>query len=174
MKKSLQSQYALQNNQYLKTVSKTTDALTNHQWDDKYKLAEKQKKEKNNNNYNYTKKNDDKNQDGKSLTQTTEAVRNDITCFCCGEKGHFSNHCKKSSTTPQENWVIKIDESLGKKDGKSTKKVNWSGTQIKGTNTCQVHRGINLQQLHRNQEPTILKKVNFNDCLLYTSDAADE
>ena len=76
LKKSLQSQYALQNNQYPKTVSKTTDVLTNHQWHDKYKLAEKQKKEKHNNNY--TKKNDDGSQDGKSLTQTTEDVRNDI------------------------------------------------------------------------------------------------
>ena len=36
LKKNLQSQYALQNNQYPKTVSKMTDVLTNHQWDEKY------------------------------------------------------------------------------------------------------------------------------------------
>ena len=44
LKKSLQSQYVLQNNQYPKTSSKTTDVLTNHQWDDKYRIPDKQKK----------------------------------------------------------------------------------------------------------------------------------
>ena len=45
LKKNLQAQYALQNNQYPKTISTMTDVLTNHQWDDKYKAEIKQKKD---------------------------------------------------------------------------------------------------------------------------------
>ena len=34
LEKNLQSQCALQNNQCPKTISETTNVLTNHQWDD--------------------------------------------------------------------------------------------------------------------------------------------
>ena len=45
MKKNLQSQYALRNDQFPRTVSLTADVLTNHQWDDKYRITDKKKKE---------------------------------------------------------------------------------------------------------------------------------
>ena len=35
LKRNIQSQYALVNNQYPKSIMKMMDALTNHQWDDK-------------------------------------------------------------------------------------------------------------------------------------------
>ena len=68
LKRSLHSQYALQNNQYPKTISKVMDVLTNHQWDDGYKTLVMKKREQNIVN--------DKNNDGKndpggtSLAQT--------------------------------------------------------------------------------------------------------
>ena len=39
LKTNLQSQFTLQNNQYPKSINKTTYILTNHQWDDKYKFV---------------------------------------------------------------------------------------------------------------------------------------
>ena len=45
MKKNLQTQYALGNDQYLRTMSKVIDVLTNHSWDDSQKLVDKTKKE---------------------------------------------------------------------------------------------------------------------------------
>ena len=95
-------QYTLQNNQYPKTISKTTDVLTNHQWDDKYKLADNKKKEHNVHKSSYD--DDDDTQDGKSLAQTTEKDKSEITCFCCGEKGHYSGGCDK--TIPKDDWYI--------------------------------------------------------------------
>ena len=45
LKKSLQSQYALRNDQYPRTISLTADVMTNHQWDDKYRETNKKRKE---------------------------------------------------------------------------------------------------------------------------------
>ena len=45
LKKSLQSQYALRNDQYPRTISLTADVMTNHQWDDKYRETDKKRKE---------------------------------------------------------------------------------------------------------------------------------
>ena len=41
LNRNLQSQYALQNDQYPKTISKVTDVLTNHQWDNNYQELDK-------------------------------------------------------------------------------------------------------------------------------------
>ena len=97
LKRSLQSQYALQNNQYPKTVSKVTDVLTNHQWDDSYQTQEKKIKDNRRNSSQNNITNDDTNK--KSLAQTSgrnsKVKAEDVRCFCYGEKGHFSNDCGK-------------------------------------------------------------------------------
>jgi hypothetical protein len=144
LKRSLQSQYALGNNQYPKTVSKMTDALTNHQWDDKYKAAENKKKENNNTG---GKNSNDTSQDGKLLAQTvTPPVEKDtsnITCFCCGEKGHYSSICEKREEIPKDKWFV-----IKEKDKSSDKKVGWSGTQVKkGISGCQVHKKSSLHTI---------------------------
>ena len=60
--------------------------------------------------------------------------------------------------TPREKWVIKINESLGSKSTTTKKKkVNWIDTQVKGYNGCQIHKGINLQKVHRKPELIFLK-----------------
>ena len=50
LNRNLQSQYALQNDQYPKTISKVTDVLTNHQWDDDYQEIDKKIRESQRNN----------------------------------------------------------------------------------------------------------------------------
>ena len=91
LKNNLQSQYALQNNQYPKSISKTTDVLTNHKWDDKYKLLEKKNGENSSNSSQHIKTDNDDNK--RSLAQTSGCANEinveELTCFCCGEKRSF-------------------------------------------------------------------------------------
>ena len=98
-----------------------TDVLTNHQWDDKYKAADKKKKE--NNNSNGGRNTSDSNQDGKSLAQTVtppiEKNKDYITCFCCREKGHYSSKCEKKDEIHKEKWFIK------ERRNRTTR--NWAG-----------------------------------------------
>ena len=54
-----------------------------------------------------------------------EKDTSDITCFCCGEKVHYSSKCEKKDEIPKEKWF------MNKEKGKSSeKKVGWSSTQV--------------------------------------------
>ena len=103
LKKSLQSQYALQNNQYPKTIGKVTDVLTNHQWDDSYQTQEKKIKE-NRRNSSQNNINDDTGE--KSLAQTSghnsEVKAENVRCFCCGDKGHFQMTVVRQAQLPEK------------------------------------------------------------------------
>ena len=91
------------------------DVLTNHQWDDKYKTAENKRRESNNSSNRG--KNNDTGQDGKSdgklLAQTVipKAGKDptNITCYCCGEKGHYSTDCEKQDKIPKDKWFKIIE-----------------------------------------------------------------
>ena len=159
LKKNLQSQYALQNNQYPKTISTMTDVLTNHQWDDKYDKVRTEMKQKkassNSHSGSEGSNNDDDNQDGKSLAQKSpDGTDKVIKCFCCGEKGHYCNKCPKYNDIEWNDWYFKPlnDKGVPEKPVKYeteqlSQKVSWSGTQVnKGVNACQIKKAYMLHQ----------------------------
>src|SRR5210317_601383 len=118
--KGFKTQYRLDNDQYPKTMLKATTVLTGHKWDDKYYQVKKSKKGNNNNtnengnrgnnnssdntNDNNSIKNEKNEEEGTNLHQKD---RSDITCFCCGKKGHFSNKCPKQDDIDKKDWAIK-------------------------------------------------------------------
>jgi hypothetical protein len=106
LKKNLQLQYALRNNQYPKTISTTTDVLTNHQWDDKYRVTDKKKKEQSTGG-NRSMGNE---KEEKLLVQAGKKTGKELAkvqCFCCGEMGHYSDNCKRKETLEKDKWYIK-------------------------------------------------------------------
>ena len=36
----------------------------------------------------------------------------DITCFCCGKKGHYSDNCPDKEKIPKEEWAVKKGMNL--------------------------------------------------------------
>ena len=153
-----------------------TDVLTNHQWDDSYQAQEKKIKENRRNSSQNNITNDDTAE--KLLAQTSgrnsEVKAEDVRCFCCREKGHFTNDCGKIDSITRENWWLEKPENTGlkenfrrkneayeekfrkKNEAYEAKKVSWSGTQVgheieQGFNGCQVH------------QPPILKKEHERD-----------
>ena len=129
------TQYALENDQYPKTLIKAHAVLKDHRWDNTYHEHVKKQRAKgstnnnNNNNSDKDKKSDNNNkekeQEGTSLNQT------DVTCFCCGKKGHYSDNCPEKDTIAKEDWAVKKGMNLyhrkeahDKKNNKQQKKNN--------------------------------------------------
>jgi hypothetical protein len=101
LKKNLQSQFALGNDQYPATVSKVTDVLTNHSWDEAYNAASKKRRESGGDN-NKNKTTDTVPKEGAILAMTQEEKKKKLeqaTCFCCGELGHLSKVSKARGNT---------------------------------------------------------------------------
>jgi hypothetical protein len=162
LKRTLRTQYALQNNQYPTTMGRTNDALTNHRWDVEFK-----------NKCEVISKGEPV---GTSLVQSNKNLKYTV-CYCCGQLGHYATKCPKRDKIDRKDWAIKPppgeyeskeieskDETEKPEDeceDKKKKKVNWSGTQIgqgirQGINGCQVHRKISLHQIHK-------KKANLDE-----------
>ena len=68
--------------------------LSNHKWDDDYKEHVKKQKQKNNNN-SIRNNNDETNKKDEEQEGTNMNQDKEVTCFCCGEKGHYSDSCPK-------------------------------------------------------------------------------
>ena len=165
VKKNLQSQFALGNNQYPKTLSKVTDVLTNHSWDEAWKNADKKKKDVKNTTTSTAKQ--EEGTLGASLTQKLSGVLTkngtpieEITCFRCGKKGHFSTECPETDIA-KEDWAIKVEP-------KGKKTVHWSGVQVGASN---FQYGLSLHQYCQKIEPPKLKKADLDNDLLLDSGA---
>ena len=79
--------------------------MTNHQWDDKYLEVAKHNPENKNrqrtNNHQEEKK-EDKPTSGISMAQQgTTSDRSKLTCYICGEKGHYCTECPKINKIPK-------------------------------------------------------------------------
>lgn len=121
----MSSDFSLENDVYPRTKEKALDVLSNHKLDKKY--HDQKKKE---NEIQSKKKSDDDNGSKKSFAQKP---KENMTCYCCGKKGHAATDCQKRDTIPREEWFIKkaMSNMQGeeRKDDASEKKKAWSGFQ---------------------------------------------
>ena len=98
--RGFQSQYALGNNQYPTKIADGADVLTSHQWDDTYK--EDVKKKKAQRAANQAGNNENSENAGTQLNQKGK----ELTCYCCGKKGHTVKQCEMVDKIPQGKWAI--------------------------------------------------------------------
>ena len=93
-------QYSLGTDQYPKTMTTATDALSTHKLDEKY-YENKQKQ---------CERARTETQDERPVHSTSFAQRstrkNDLWCYCCGEHGHGSNTCNKKDDIPYKQWAV--------------------------------------------------------------------
>ena len=69
----------------------------------------------------------------------------EIRCFCCGQKGHYSTDCEKTNSIARYDWWLEKPENIylkknfrKKEKEYEDRKINWSG--------CQVRTRPNLHQ----------------------------
>jgi hypothetical protein len=166
LKRNLQSQYALGNDQYPATVSKVTDVLTNHSWDEAYAAATKKRREsspgKNTSTAATPGTNDT--EEGAVLAMTKEEKekkRKNATCFCCGEKGHLSPQCSKIDEIERKDWAIKSDAKKGTSWGTGTSGFQ---TGIQGIQIQDFQYGVCLHQSEK-------RATDFNNDLVIDTGA---
>jgi hypothetical protein len=111
--KGFVSQYSLGNDQYPKTITTATDVLSDHKldqryWDNQKKNRDRSRDERNNNN---------NNEESGNATSFAQHER-EMTCYCCGKKGHLSTTCDKRNAIPRDQWhVSKAMQHLQGDDG---------------------------------------------------------
>jgi len=95
------SQYSMKNDQYPETVRDAVDVLSNHKIDQRYYDLKKKRRDER------------QNQDDDRSTATTETnlaqrgrESRQVTCYCCGKKGHTSDKCSKRDEIPRNEWAI--------------------------------------------------------------------
>jgi len=97
----LRSQFSLNNKQYPVDLAAAIDAVQGHKWDETYKKGkDKSKNDKDKNNSN----SEDK-QPNPPATSFAQQGK-DITCHCCGKKGHIAPKCKEKDKIPRDKWWI--------------------------------------------------------------------
>ena len=67
----------------------------------------KKQKQKNNNNNSTRNNNEDSNKKEEEQEGTNMNQDREVTCFCCGEKGHYSDSCPKKDEIDKKDWKIK-------------------------------------------------------------------
>ena len=98
--KGLNSQIALKNDQFPKSMIEGNNVLSTHKFD----LVKNKTPYNRDNSNNSDKNNDksDKNDTGPSLT----FVQLEGKCYCCGKAGHKSPNCFLKNKIPREEWAI--------------------------------------------------------------------
>ena len=135
--KGLNSQKALKNDQFPKTMIEGNNVLSTH-WFDNAKNNSQNSKDSSNNND----KNKDKNDEGPALT----FVQMEGKCYCCGKAGHKSPQCYLRNKIPREEWAInkvqmtqmskdeddtnKNTDNLQSKDENNEKSIGWAGVHV--------------------------------------------
>lgn len=109
LKQSLNSQYALGNNQQTDDLTMMTNFMTNHKWDKIYMQVDKKT-------WNINKKNDKMNEEtdqtGQSMMQKNgQKDPKNNQCFKCREFGHISPNCPHPDI-PKDEWQINRTKSI--------------------------------------------------------------
>ena len=89
------------NNQYPKTVDLAMDILSQHKWDNTKELRKQGQDQQ--------VKNKDKKKDSSYASVASYAQKNikDVTCHCCGKKGHYAPACPYRDTIERKDWWVK-------------------------------------------------------------------
>ena len=141
------TQYAMGNNQFPKNVQKAIDIMSNHRFDNQKEIKKKYQDQKK------------KDEDGKVKKESSFAqAKKDMTCYCCGKKGHIVPDCPEKDTRKREDWAVKkgavhtqdktekSDESEKTKEV-NEKKVGWSAFQISLMNEEDEDKKTNNRRL---------------------------
>ncbi len=136
-----------------------TDVLQAHVWDPAYNENLKKKKKQKED-----AKEAAKEEEAKALAQKKE----DVKCFCCGEKGHYSNECPKKDNIPRDKWAdkgsnfrqirttadkdIEVDTDEKHQSGapsEGEKRVHWSGVQCANIGTPIYRSSLGQQGIEK-------------------------
>ena len=104
----LDSQQALGNDQYPKTVTAATEVLSNHKFDQAYYDAKK-KRGNTRTRGNDTTDQETATQEGQEQNSNTlnlSFANIEGKCYCCGKSGHKSPQCRMKDKIPREEWAI--------------------------------------------------------------------
>ena len=102
----LDSQQALGNNQYPKTIATATEVLSNHKFDQAYHDAKKRRS--NQRARDRDNPPNDTTREGQDATNPMNMSFANIegTCYCCGKPGHKSPACRLKDKIPRSEWAI--------------------------------------------------------------------
>ena len=142
--RGFKTQYALGNNQYPDTIKKGYDVMCNHKWDESYDKYLKNKKNNKTTRRTEKKADEDTNKEKNGKEESgTQMMQKEVICYCCGEKGHFSDDCPKKDEIPKSEWAVKKgmsmfieskndDEknSVDQNDDEEEPDVDWMGEQF--------------------------------------------
>ena len=97
--RSLVSQYSMGQDQYPTTLNGAVDILSNHKLDNRHRPPRRHDSTR-------SRRERDQSGDDDRSTGTSLAQKKEMTCYCCGKKGHGSNDCTKADSTPRDKWWI--------------------------------------------------------------------
>jgi hypothetical protein len=104
---TFRSQYSYGTDQYPRTIIAATDALAKHKFDPKYREVKLQRAKQQ-----QLQRERDEARAEASFAQKKKKNSDtaDLTCYCCGEKGHNSDKCPKKDVIPRAQWWIKFNQ----------------------------------------------------------------
>jgi hypothetical protein len=97
--KGLSSQKSLGNDQYLRTLSKANNVLSNHKFDGNSNKKHNDWQSKNNKLRDHNKSKNDE-------APVLSFAQLEGHCYCCGKKGHRSPDCFHKAKIPKEEWAF--------------------------------------------------------------------
>ena len=174
--KGLNSQKALKNDQFPKTMIEGNNVLSTHRFDNAKNNSQNSKDSSKNND-----KNKDKNDEGPALT----FVQMEGKCYCCGKAGHKSPQCYLRNKIPREEWAInKVQMTQMSKDEDDTNNKNTDNLQSKDENNeksigwAGVHalflQGENDDEFARQLKKTILLDSDSNATIFCNEEYVNE
>ena len=104
------TQCSLENDQFPKTMTRASNVLSDHKFDEAWKEKLKKKKDKDkksnwtNNNNDAENTNNNKEQEQEKLDTSFRQQGEEITCCVCGKHGHLATECSKWDTAPKSQW----------------------------------------------------------------------
>ena len=141
MLKQFRTQYALNNNQYCKTINSAVDVLTNHSWDDTYYENKKKRRQQQNNNN--TKSSNSNSNNTNTNTNTNNNDKESFAqkgnkgkpiCYCCG-KEHFVTECKDKDKVPRSEWFANKSMQMYANNDNNNNNLGTTNNSNNSTNT---------------------------------------
>ena len=102
IKKKLQQEYSLNNDQWPKTLAAAVEILSQHKFDDAWSEHKKKQSARNREQRPDNRKKHDSDQSGGAQF----AQKGELVCYCCGKKGHSSPDCRHKDRIPRKDWHV--------------------------------------------------------------------